>query len=285
MLKTLTIVGVGLIGGSFALGLRKNGFRGRLIGVSHARSLAAALERGVVDEGLPLEQAVPQSDLIYLALPIGRILEILPAVARLAPPSALVTDAGSTKVDIVKEADRVFAGGATFLGGHPMAGKTERGVEAAEADLFRSATYVLTPADNTLPSTEPVEEFCRWLERLGARPLVMPAQVHDCIAAFTSHLPQLASTALASLVLEQMRSPDSWKVAGRGLRDATRLAASAYDLWRDICLTNTDNIDRALTAYIERLERLRENLRRRALEEDFRRGAEFAAQFQKWLPP
>ncbi|MBI3667126.1 MAG: prephenate dehydrogenase/arogenate dehydrogenase family protein [Acidobacteria bacterium] len=282
-MQTVTIVGVGLIGGSFALGLRRCGFRGRLIGVDPGPSLSTALARGVVDESLPLEQAVPQSDLIYLAIPIGRILELLPTVAPLVRPTALVTDAGSTKGEIVMEADRLFTNGAVFLGGHPMAGKAERGVEAAEPNLFRGATYVLTPAEDSLPSAAPVEEFCRWLERLGARLLVMPAQAHDRIVAFTSHLPQMASTALASVVLEQMSSPDSWKVAGSGLRDTTRLAASAYDLWRDICLTNTKNIDRALTAYIQKLEHLRENLRQRALEEDFRRGAKFVAQFQEWL--
>jgi prephenate dehydrogenase len=280
-LNSVAIVGVGLIGGSFALGLRSNGFTGRIVGVSSPRTLAAALERGVVEEGLPLEKALPEADLVYLAQPIAKILDLLPRVAQFVRPSALVTDAGSTKAAIVARAQRCFpAGGPIFLGGHPMAGKTERGVEAAEAGLLRGATYVLTPVGGRLTETGPVRQFHDWLERLGARVVVMPPEEHDGIVALTSHLPQLASTALASLLLEQIPSPDAWKVSGGGLRDSTRLARSAYELWRDICMTNTENIDRALLAYIQKLEHLRENLRGRALEEEFDRGARFAAELR-----
>jgi prephenate dehydrogenase len=281
-LKSVTIVGVGLIGGSFALGLRKSGFAGRILGVSSEGTLAVALRRGAIDEGLPLEQAVPQSDLIFLAQPIAKILDVLPQVAKLAAPSALVTDAGSTKTVIVSRASKFFgAGAAAFLGGHPMTGKAVRGIEAAEADLFRGAAYVLTPQDCVLLECESVREFCAWLDRLGARRIVMTPEAHDELVAFTSHLPQMASTALASILLEQMKSADSWKVAGGGLRDTTRLAGSAYELWRDICMTNHNNIERALSAYILKLEHLRDNLRSRALAEEFQRGAEFLSEFQK----
>jgi prephenate dehydrogenase len=101
---------------------------------------------------------------------------------------------------------------------------------------------------------------------------VMDPAAHDQLVACTSHLPQMAATALASLLLDELTWPDSWKVSGGGLRDMTRLAGSAYELWRDIVMTNTDNIDRALATYIQKLEHLRENLRTRALEEEFRRG-------------
>src|SRR5262249_16379978 len=135
-MNTVTIVGVGLIGGSFALALRKAGFAGRILGVSSAQTIEKAVRKGVIDEGVLLEQAVPQSDLIYLAQPIGRILDALPLVTQLAKPLCLVTDAGSTKEVIVTRAENLFReNGAVFLGGHPMAGKAERGVEAAEADL------------------------------------------------------------------------------------------------------------------------------------------------------
>lgn len=281
-MTTVTIVGVGLIGGSFALGLRKNGFTGRIIGVSSLRTLEMALERGVVDEGAPLEEAIPRSDLVYLAQPIGRILNVLPRVAKLAKPSALVTDAGSTKATIVACAEGLFPPkGCVFLGGHPMAGKAQRGVEVAEEELFRGATYVLTPAGGVLPRLDPVRRFCDWLEKLGAQTVVMRPEEHDRLVSFTSHLPQMASTALASVVLEHMRSTEHWKVAGGGLRDMTRLARSAYELWRDICMTNADNIDRALSCYIQRLEHLRESLRSRALEEEFQRGARFWAELEK----
>ena len=281
-MNTVSIVGVGLIGGSFALALRQHGFTGRIIGVSSARSLAAARQRGAIDEGLSLEEAIPASDLIYLAQPIGRIIDVLPRVVQLARPQALITDAGSTKAAIVARAQSLLnRTGPFFLGGHPMAGKAERGVEFAEAGLFQGATYVLTPKDGILPAVEPVRVFCNWLEKLGSRTVVMDPEEHDHLVSFTSHLPQMVSTALASLVLEEIRSSESWMVAGRGLRDMTRLARSAYELWRDICMTNTHNIDRALSRYIQTLEHLRENLRSRALEEQFQRGARFAAEFQK----
>jgi prephenate dehydrogenase len=109
----------------------------------------------------------------------------------------------------------------------------------------------------------------------------MSPEAHDAVVAFTSHLPQMASTALASLLLDQLPASSSWRVAGGGLRDTTRLAASAYELWRDICLTNADNIDRALSAYIGKLENIRRNLRDHSLEEEFRRGGEFFSRLQK----
>lgn len=278
----VTIVGVGLIGGSFALGLRKNGFQGRLIGVSSPATVAKALERGVIDEALSLEEAVPQSDLVYLAQPIGRILEILPAVARLAQPSALVTDAGSTKSAIVARAREAFGNGrATFLGGHPMAGKADRGVEVADPELFRGATYALTPPDGALPSIGLVPQFVSWIERLGAEVVVLGPEMHDEIVSLTSHLPQMISTALAALLVEELPSADSWKVSAGGLRDSIRLARSPYDLWRDICLTNTDNISSALSVFIQKLEFLRDNLRDRALEKEFDRAARLAAEIQK----
>jgi len=282
MIETVAIVGVGLIGGSFALALRKAGFTGRILGVSSARTLAAALDRGALDEGLSLEQAVPQADLVYLAHPISRILDQLPAVAQLAKPSALVTDAGSTKAGIVARAAEVFPNsGAVFLGGHPMAGKVERGVEVAEADLFRDAAYVLTPAHAADFEAPAAREFRGWLEKIGARVLALSPDQHDRIVAFTSHLPQMASTALASLLFDQTSDSQGWDVAGGGLRDSTRLARSAYELWRDICLTNTANIERALSLYIQKLEHLRENLRHPALAEEFRQGAQFASRAQK----
>lgn len=274
-METVAIVGVGLIGGSFALGLRAAGFRGRILGVSSDRTLQTAQKLGVIDQGMSLEEAVPAADLVYLANPIYRILEALPQVAALAKPGALVTDAGSTKAAIVAQAAQVFHSDAVFLGGHPMAGKAERGAEAADPALFQGAKYVLTPHGGVLPDTPLVQEFCAWIDKLGATIVILSPEDHDSIVAFTSHLPQMASTALASLVLETIR-PEERQIAGGGLRDMTRLARSAYDLWRDICLTNTINIDRALSLYIQKLEHLRQNLREPQLETQFEQGATLA---------
>jgi prephenate dehydrogenase len=267
--KSVVIVGVGLIGGSFAMAIRKAGFAGKITGVSSAPALAEALGRNIIDASATLEEALPDADLIYLAQPIGRILHSLAQVDRYAKPGALITDAGSTKQAIVTEARRSVKR-ARFLGGHPMAGKEARGAAAADADLFRNKPYVLTPSN---PS-EIDDAFLELLHSIGARAVIMGAAEHDRLVAASSHLPQLASTALASTLHAEY--PDSAQVAGPGLLDSTRLALSSYDLWRDIVSTNTVAIEEALSAYIQKLEHIRENLRTRQLQQEFTDGAAFA---------
>jgi prephenate dehydrogenase len=167
-----------------------------------------------------------------------------------------------------------------FLGGHPMAGKEKRGAGEADADLFAGRTYVLTPTREEDLRTPNAAEFLQWIERIGASPLVMGPDQHDQVVSFTSHLPQLASTALAATVGENLESPEDLEVAGPGLTDTTRLARSSYEIWRDILATNTDSIDRALAAYIARLEHMRENLRTRQMQEQFEAGAALAARLR-----
>jgi len=265
----VAILGVGLIGGSFALAIRKAGFPGTITGVSSAPALEEALQLGIIDRAAALEDAVPDADLIYLAQPIGRILHSLALVDAHVKPGALITDAGSTKQAIVKEARRAVVRG-RFLGGHPLAGKETRGAAAAEADLFRGRPYVLTPAD----PAEMDAPFLEMLNSIGARPVILGAAEHDRLVAASSHLPQLASTALAALLAQEF--PDVAQVAGPGLVDATRLALSSYDLWRDIVATNTASIDEALAGYIQKLEHIRENLRTRQLQEEFAHAGQFA---------
>jgi prephenate dehydrogenase len=273
-METVAIVGVGLIGGSFGLALKQAGFRGRILGVSSPRTVAAALERGAIDEAAPLEDAAARADLIYLAQPIGRILDTLRKLDPLVRPGALVTDAGSTKREIVSTA-ALYLRRCRFLGGHPMAGKEKRGVEEAEAGLFAGRAYALTPrqpADLDL-------DFVEWVRRIGALPVILDPEEHDRVVALTSHLPQLASTALAATVAQNVL--EHLEVAGPGLIDTTRLALSSYELWRDILATNTFEIERALTAYIGELEHIRDNLRTRSLEEEFASGAALAAWLRK----
>ncbi len=167
-----------------------------------------------------------------------------------------------------------------FLGGHPLAGKEKRGAAEAEADLFRGRTYVLTPAAPEELRTPPARAFVEWLARIGAKTVVLGASEHDRLVSFTSHLPQLASTALAATVAENLTAPEDLQVAGPGLIDSTRLALSAYELWRDILATNTESIEQALTAYINELEQLRENLRTHGARDEFVRAAELAARLR-----
>lgn len=250
------------------------------MGVSSDAALRAGLERGAVDRGATFEEAARSADLLYLAQPIGRILDALHHLDPLVRPDALITDAGSTKHTIVSEARRLVKR-CQFLGGHPLAGKEKRGAAEADADLFRGRTYALTPASPEELETPPARAFVDWLARIGAKTVTLGAAEHDRLVSFTSHLPQLASTALAATIAENLTAPEDLQVAGPGLIDSTRLALSAYELWRDILATNSDSIEQALTAYINELEQLRENLRTRGAQEEFVRGAEFAGRLRK----
>ncbi|MEP7352846.1 MAG: prephenate dehydrogenase/arogenate dehydrogenase family protein [Acidobacteriota bacterium] len=265
--KTVAIVGVGLIGGSFALAIRKAGFKGRIIGVSSPATIRKALELGVIDDSLPLADAASQADLIYLAQPIQQIIATLGSIDAHVRPGTLITDAGSTKAAISKAASVIKRG--RFVGGHPMAGKESRGVEGADADLFRDCPYVLT-------AREPL--FEAMIERIGARLVLLSAEEHDRLIALASHLPQMLSTALGSVLTD---NPAALQVAGPGAVDMTRLALSSYDIWRDIIATNRESIDAALVACIERLQQVRAQLAEPAMEQAFARGAEAARALRK----
>ncbi|HLG98090.1 MAG TPA: prephenate dehydrogenase/arogenate dehydrogenase family protein [Bryobacteraceae bacterium] len=273
-MDTVAIFGVGLIGGSFALALRKAGFAGRIVGVSSPETIERAVDLKVIDAAASPEQAARSADLIYLAQPILRIIECLPDLSAWVQRGALVTDAGSTKAEIVAQAARVFPPG-QFLGGHPMAGRERRGVEAAEADLFAGRPYILTPGSAEDLDRANARELLGWIQKIGARPVTLDAAEHDRIVAFTSHLPQLASTALAAL-LESRGQPKAG-VFGPALVDSTRLALSSYDIWGDILATNSGPIQDALRAYIAQLEEFLQNFESQAMAVRFSRAAKLAA--------
>jgi prephenate dehydrogenase len=258
--KVISIVGVGLIGGSFALALRKAGFTGRIIGVSSPETIRTALEHGVIDESLPLKEAAARSQFIYLSQPIEQILKTLGEIDAYVQPGTLITDAGSTKTAIVRRAAETIRRG-RFIGGHPMAGKQSRGVAHAEPSLFSRHPYILTSRD---------AELERWIERIGAHLVVMDAEEHDRLVALTSHVPQLISTALAGSIASQA---GAGRVVGPAAIDLTRLAMSPYDIWRDIFATNAGPIDAALGLFIARLEELRRNLQAPQMRDEFDRAA------------
>lgn len=267
-MKTVAIVGVGLIGGSFGLALRATGFAGKIIGVSSAEAVRVAIERGAIDEALPLAEAAALADLIYLARPIEGILSVLDEVDKYVQPGTLITDAGSTKAAICARAEEKIRRG-RFVGGHPMAGKEARGAAEAEASLFRGRPYILTSA---------CDELGRLAGSFGARVVIMPAEEHDRLVALTSHLPQLISTALAASIGTE---PDAPRVAGPAAMDLTRLALSPYDIWRDIFATNAPNIDAALGVFIAKLEGLRDELRSPKIEREFENAAAAARGIRK----
>jgi prephenate dehydrogenase len=265
-----------LIGASFGLALRRAGFDGEILGVSSPRAVESAIEAGAVDRAAPLADAVGQADLVFLSSTIGRILDTVRHLDPLVRPDALVTDAGSTKCEIVDLARETLRR-CQFLGGHPMAGKETRGAASADAGLFAGRTWLLTPDEPAELETPAVRDFRGWLERIGAVVETLDSDEHDRVVSLTSHLPQLASTALASLLGDVRRL----EVSGSGLADMTRLAASSYDLWRDILATNTGHIERALAGYIQKLEHMRENLRTRQLQQEFERGAALADRLRR----
>jgi prephenate dehydrogenase len=279
--RRVAILGTGLIGGSFALALRKYFPDSMVVGWDKPQVLRHALERGAIQEGIPdLSLAVAGADLIYVALPVGHTIELLPEIARLASPNSLVTDASSTKRSVCAAAAESFReGGAHFLGGHPMAGKEISGIAAADANLFRGSKYALMRAsakEIAMKERESrVAAFVALIEKLGAEPVWLEAEAHDRAAAVVSHLPQLLSVALAGVVRSQTDETGlPVTLAGRGLRDALRLAGSPYSVWRDIILTNSDNLERVLDQMIQALEQVRSDLRTRALEEEFSAAGE-----------
>jgi prephenate dehydrogenase len=276
-MKRVAIFGVGLIGGSFALALRQAGFDGEIVGVSSPKTIQAALGMGVVDRGVDACQAMDQADLIYLAQPISTIMETLATIGPMARAGTLITDAGSTKKDIVDQACRNIQN-AFFVGGHPMAGKERSGIHEADANLFRGRPYVLTPAQPVDSGKPWFAEFSDWISRIGARPVILDADEHDRLVAFTSHLPQLVSTALAS-VLSGVEGISA--VAGPGVLELTRLAQSPFGIWRDILTTNEKHIEEALRLLVTKLKEIQEDVTSAALEKEFERAATTARRLRE----
>ena len=269
-IRQITIVGTGLIGGSFALAARQAGFSGRLIGCDREAVLEQARKRGAVDAGFsdPAE-AARGADVVLLATPVGAIIDLIERIGPTAPPHALLTDVGSTKAEIAARARAVFGqqAGGRFLPGHPMAGREQGGIENADAGLFRGAVWVTTPLGE--PSKLGTE-FLELLTATGTRVLSMDAERHDRLCAWLSHLPQMVATALAAGLAEEFRvDPQALEIAGPALREMTRTAASPYSMWRDIALTNRGNLQEALLQLEQRLAHLRENLSTRELAAEF----------------
>jgi len=275
-METVAIFGVGLIGGSFALAIRKAGFQGRIIGVSSDQTIRAALDRNVIDEGMPARQAAALADLVYLSQPIHKIVDCLEELDTWVKPGALITDAGSTKQLIVDRASQVISR-ARFLGGHPMAGRERRGVEAAESDLFQGRPYVLTPRSPADLDHPAAREFAAWIPRIGSFPVILGPEEHDRTVALTSHLPQLVSTALAALLEDR---PDlQTRVCGPALLDSTRLALSSFDIWGDIFDTNRDALRLALESYIAKLQEFQTALNGPLEAPSIRRGFDAGSRF------
>jgi prephenate dehydrogenase len=271
---SVAIVGLGLIGGSIALGVRERWPESRVFGVDSEAVLAHALGGGAIERGFESIGALPDTSLIVLAAPVRQNIELLQQIKR----PAIATDVSGTKREIVSAA-RALSPGTTFVGGHPLGGGERGGFAFARPDLFAGRPWIFTPDGDD--SADAVERLSRLVTGLGARPCVLSAEEHDRVMAYVSHLPQLAASALMEAV-GAAAGIEGLRMAGRGLVDTTRLASSPADVWRDICLTNADAIGDALDCLIARLTQLRGDLRHgEAIEAIFSAAAKWRAELMK----
>lgn len=287
MMRRILIVGTGLVGASVGLALRENGFRGEIIGTGPTvETLKIAQSMGAIDSWLRNNEAdlvAPTADVILLAGPVMSILDWMHRLAPLLDERHFLTDVGSTKVQIAAVADKLYnrPGKASFLPGHPMAGKESGGAALAEAKLFQNAMWLFTPLGGADPATLETE-WRKWVQRFGARTMEIAPARHDEICAWVSHLPQMVATALSALLEETFESNSAGReeiaaIGGRALREMTRLGASPYSMWRDIAMSNDFAIAETLHALEQRLAHIRDNLKTPELRDQFRLANEFRA--------
>jgi len=257
---SVAIVGLGLIGGSLALATRERWPAIRVTGVDEDAVIAHVRGSGAIDRSSASLRDVREADLIVLAAPVQQNLALLQDV-RVSGP-AVVTDVGSTKRVMIERA-RALPAPLAFIGGHPLGGAERGGFAFARPDLFAGRPWIFTPDGHAEAGGEPLARLRRFVEGLGARPVTMDAVEHDRIMALLSHLPQLTASALME-VTGRAVGADRLPLAGRGLIDTTRLAASPANVWRDVCQTNAGPIAEALDLLIARLSDLRANLEQEA---------------------
>lgn len=262
LVPVLAVVGIGLIGGSFAAALRRAGQVGRVLGVGRSQaSIERAQALGLVDEIVTLEQAAQRADLILIATPVGAMAAALRAMAPHLSPNVLITDAGSTKTDVAEMARDVLGARCTqFVPGHPIAGSEMAGPEAADALLYQDRTVILTPFEQTPASVR------AWLTRVweacGARVIAMEPTTHDQALASVSHVPHFLAAAYMTQVSRAGNADLRLSLAGTGFRDFTRIAAGSPEVWRDIFLSNREAVLSEIEQFSVALEGLRQALER-----------------------
>ncbi len=263
LFRKITIIGVGLLGGSIGLAVKRHGLAREVAGfVRRPASLKDCLDVGAVDYAtLDLLAAVSNADLVVLCTPLAqmraRVMEMLPALKR----GAIVTDVGSAKAGVVRELGPLIKkAGAHFVGSHPMAGAEKTGVAAARADLFVNAIWVVTPSKNTNASV--IRKMERFAKSLGARTLRLPPEQHDLLVSRSSHLPHVTAAMLANLVLDPIRPRQQAALCANGFRDTTRIASGSPEMWRDIALANPKNIASSLDAFIAGLQKFQRDLKK-----------------------
>jgi len=281
--ERVAIIGLGLIGGSLALALKKaRGKKVQVVGFSrNSETFARAKGCGAIDKAASsLTSAVSRADMVIIATPVITTREILASISRHLPAGCVVTDAGSTKVKVMQWAEECLPAEIGFIGGHPMAGKETSGIGEADADLFQGCVYCLTPGRGAVP--EAVRKMEELVDSVGARHLFIDAETHDRLVAGVSHLPMLLSAAFVTATMKSRSWPEMMKLAAGGYRDISRLASGNAEMNRDICLTNQEEIISWIDRYIEVLKGYRS-----LVAEDGEKLGEMLAQArearEKWL--
>ncbi len=254
----MSLIGVGLLGGSLGLALKQRGLARQVVGyVRRESAIAECLQVGAVDEAtLDLGRAVSGADLVILCTPLGQMAALARGMAGALKPGTVVTDVGSVKAGVVRELEPVVGrAGGHFVGSHPMAGNERTGVGAAHAGLFEGAVSVVTPTERT--SARALRQVRRLWQCLGCRVLELSPEEHDRLVSRSSHLPHVAAAALASLVLAPGRPPHQGTLCATGFRDTTRVASGSPEMWRDIALSNRRHLGRALGELVRELEEVR----------------------------
>jgi prephenate dehydrogenase len=273
VIRRLTLLGLGLLGGSVAKGARATGLAREIVAVGRRRErMAAALTDGVVDAiTTDLAEGLAGADFCVLATPVATLASLLGEVWRVAPIELVLTDVGSTKAAIVRSAEALGRSRSlSFVGSHPMAGSEKSGYQAARADLFGGALVILTPTESTPP--EALKRVTEFWEALGARVTALDPLTHDRAVAAISHLPHLVADALVDAVLRM--DSHFLDVAGAGFRDTTRIAAGSPQVWREVFQDNRQALGEALAAFrraLDDLERLIAAGEPRALERELER--------------
>ncbi len=258
LIGKLVIFGVGLIGGSFSLALKQKHAVAHVVGVGRSRAnLLAAKRLGVIDEiAVDAQAAVKDADWILLAVPLGQTATVLKTIAPHLPPHAIVTDAGSTKRDVIAHARRILGDAfPRFVPAHPIAGTEKSGATAAFPELFQNRTLILTPEADT--DARALKQVAAAWKLAGMRIINMNAAEHDRALALVSHLPHMAAFALVDQIASYTDAPMLFKHCGGGFRDTTRIASSSPEMWRDISIANRDALLIAMDDYLHELRELR----------------------------
>jgi prephenate dehydrogenase len=261
--RKITIIGVGLLGGSIGLAAKKRRVAGEIAGfVRRAKNISDCEKFGATDFATTdLIAAVSNSDLIILCTPLAQMLPLTKQFLSALKRGAIVTDVGSVKTGIVRELESLVAkSGAYFVGSHPMAGAEKTGVSAARENLFENAVCVLTPTKKSNKAA--VRKLEQFWKSIGARVLKLDAAQHDLLVSRTSHLPHAVAAALANLVLNPASPKHQAALCANGFRDTTRIASGSPEMWRDIALANRKNLSRSLDVLIVDLQKFQRTLKK-----------------------